>query len=126
MHYLNVVYYNYFLFYKKVIKDPEPHFATVLSLGFNEAVFINGLIDILVIKWFCFQIPVWIQFGLSLIIIYFNYSKYHRSRLDREIVRTKPTIGKSRSFTTILFFVITISWLFWGPIYEKYLLSLCK
>jgi hypothetical protein len=64
MHILKVFYYNYYCFYKKIIKDPNPHLATVLSLSASEGLLINGTIDIFAIKWYCYQIPVWIQFSV--------------------------------------------------------------
>lgn len=129
MYLIDVVYYHYFLFYKKVIKDPEPHFATVLALSCSEGLLINGTVDIIALKWFCYQISVWVQFGLVLLIIYCNYLIYHRTGKAQEIIKQKPNIRNNRGLSiaiTLLFFLVTVSWLFWGPIYGKYLLSQCR
>ncbi len=128
-HFFSVLYYYYFLFYKTVIKDPEPHFATVLALSFSEGLFINGIADIIALKWFCYEIKVWVQFTTLLLIIVYNYLVYHRTGLAKEIIKEKPTIINSKELSISiawLFFLITASWLFWGPIYGKYVFSLCK
>lgn len=129
MHLLNVFYYNYFLFYKKVIKDTEPHFATVLGLSFNLGLLVNGTIDILSRKLFCYRFDVWVQVAIVVLIICSNYQVYHHKGRAQEITTQKPIIANNRGLSiavTWLFFLITSSWLFWGSIYGKYLLSQCR
>ncbi len=129
MNFIYVLYYNYFLFYRKIINDPEPHFATVLALSFSQSLLLNGMSDIVALKWFCYEIAVWIQFFILLLFILLNYFIFHRSGKAQEIIKAKPEIGESRNlskYVSLLFFLITTSWLFWGPIYGKYLLGLCK
>jgi len=129
MNLIDVFYYRYFLFYNKLLKDPDPYFTTLLSLSFSESLLINGLLDIVALKYFCYQIAVWIQFGLLLVIIYCNYLSFYRAGKLRKIIKSKPSIGKSNALSTIvtlLFFLITVSWLFWGPVYGKHLLQKCK
>jgi hypothetical protein len=125
---LNVIYYQYFLFYKKVIKDPEPHLATVLALSFSQSLLVNAIMYIIALKWFCYEIKVWVQFTLVLLLIFFNYLIYHRTGIAKEIIKQKPFIvNKGLSIAiTWLFFFITVSWLFWGSIYGRHLLSQCR
>ena len=127
MQLLNVLYYHYYLFYVKF--DPNPHFTTVLSLSFSQALVINGAMDIIALKFFCYQIPVWIQFTIVLLFIFLNYLIFHRTNKAKQIIKSKPNILNSKVLSiiiTILFFLITVSWLFWGPIYGKHLLDQCK
>lgn len=129
MNIFDVFYCRYFLFYKSTIKDPEPHFATVLGLSFNESLLLNGSMSIIALKWFCFRVEVWFQVLLTALIILFNYLIYHKYGRARIVIEQKPLIGNSKKLSVIvtwLFFVITSSWLFWGPIYGKYLLGLCR
>ena len=129
MKFMNLLYYNYFLFYKKTIKDPEPHFATIIALSFSEGLLINGMADIIALKWFCYEIKVWMQFTVILLIIFCNFLLYHISGRAKEIIKEHPTIFNNKAisiFITWLFFLITVSWLFWGPIYGKYIFSQCK
>lgn len=129
MYLLDVIYYHYFLFYTKLKIDPEPHFATVLSIGFSQSLLINGVMDIIALKWFCYQIPVWIQFSLHVLVVYLNYLAYQRGNKGSRIVNEKPVICGNKSLSIIvalLFFLSTMSWLFWGPIYGKDLWNQCK
>lgn len=129
MHLLKVLYYNFYLFYTKVIPDPEPHFATVLSIGFSQSLVISAIIDIIALKFYCYQIQVWIQFLVAVFIISLNYLIFHRTDRAKQVIKSNPNILNSKPLSiviTILFFLITVSWLFWGPIYGKYLLQLCR
>ncbi len=129
MHFFDVLYFYYYSFYKKIIKDPEPFFATILALGFSQSLLINAIIDIVALKWFCYEIKVGIQFAILLLIIYYNYLFYHRTGRSKHILKEEPLLGGSKSLSiviTSLFFLVTVSWLFWGPVYGKYLLSKCK
>jgi hypothetical protein len=129
MYLFDVIYYHFFLFYSKVLKDPEPHFATILAFSFCQSLFVNGLIDLITLKWFCYQIPVWPQFMIVLAMIYFNYLGFIRNGNAKKITVTQPTLMKNRGISIIvslLFFFISISYLFWGPIYGRHLLSQCK
>lgn len=127
MHLLNVLYYHFYLFYLKF--DPEPHLTTVLSLSFSQSLVINGTIDIIALKLYCYQIEVWIQFMITVIFIFLNYLIFHRTNRAKQIIKSKPKILNSKALSiiiTISFFLITASWLFWGPIYGKHLLDQCK
>jgi hypothetical protein len=129
MKVLDIFYYYYLSFYKKIINDPEPHFATVLALSFSQSLLINGIMDIVALKFFCYEIKVVVQFLILLLIIFLNYFLYHRKGRAYDIIKESPIIGNSKTLSiliTILFFLVTTSWLFWGPIYGKHLLSQCK
>src|SRR3712207_2074700 len=102
MHLIDVFYYRYFLFYKKLLKDPDPYFAALLSLGFSESLLVNGFLDIMALKYFCYQIDVRIKFGLSLVIIYCNYLYFYRANKLKDIQKSKPTIGNSHTLSTIV------------------------
>lgn len=128
MYILDVFYYNYYNIYKKVINDPDPHIATLLSLSACEGLLINAPIHIIALKRYCYQIPVWIEFSLVLLVVYCNYLVLLKSGKAKKIIRAKPILKNQflSELLTCLFFLISISWLFWGPIYGKYLLENCR
>lgn len=129
MFFFDVIYFHYYLFYKKVLKDPEPFFATILALGFSQSLLINAAIDAISLKWFCHEIHVGIQFAILILVVYVNYLFYQKTGRVKEIISKKPLIGGSKRASvviTVLFFLITVSWLFWGPLYGKVLLSRCQ
>lgn len=129
MKLLDTFYYYYFRVYKKVIKDPEPHFSTVLSLAFSCGLLVNGVIDFVALKYYCYQVEVWLQFSIVLLIIVILYFIYHKTEKAKEVVKTGQFIFNSSivsAITTLLFFLLTLSWLFWGPIYGKTILESCR
>jgi len=129
MHLLDVLYYYYFLFYKKVISDPEPHFATVVGLTFSIGLLVNGSLHLLFLILFCFQITAWIHIVIAILIFYFLFIDYYQNGRAKHVLKKKPTIAKSHSTSiiiTLLFVIITSSYLFWGSIYGRNLLDGCK
>ena len=128
MHLLNVLYYYYYLFYSKIIRDPEPKVATLLALSFSLSLLINSVIDIIALKLYCYEIKVWFQFTVLVVIVLVNYFVFLRTGKSREIIKAQPTVANKRLsiLITLFFFLATTSWLFWGPIYGKHLLEICK
>jgi|SRR5690554_696155 len=125
---LKVFYYYYYLFYKRVLKEEQPHFNTYFSLSASIGFLVNGVIDFLVIKYFCVNIDKWYPIGVFCVILSFNYWIFDYRGLGKKIVDRQPTLFNSKRISivlTIVFFVITVSWLFWGPFYSRYLLENC-
>ena len=128
MRLLKSIYYQYFLFYRRIFKDPDPHFATIAVLTLNEALFVNAILNFVALGKFCYQIPVLPQFTLSLIIFALNYLYFLNSGRGKAITREKPKLFNSYFISgsiTLLLFLITTSWLFWWPIYGKEILDTC-
>lgn len=127
---MNVIYYYYFLFYSKVFKEDEPHLTARLVLSFCQSLFINGLIaDTIALHFFCYEISKWIMISVLACILLFNYFYYSKSGRDKIIVKEKPVFFGSQRVSiliSIIFFVVTISWMFWGPFYGKYVLDNCN
>lgn len=129
MNLLDVFYYCYFLYYKKLLRDPDPHFFTLASLSFSESLIFVGIMNFIAVKFYCYILQTWIQFSVYLLILFLNYRFYWKNDRNEQIIEDKPSIGNSPALSkliTFLFTLITISWLFWGPILGKHLLSLCR
>lgn len=127
---MDVIYYYCYLFYKKVLKENEPHALTVWALGIGEGFFISIIIDILLIRFFCIKMDKWLMIGIGLTFLLFNYFYFFKSGRGQRIVVSKPTFFGNKKISvmlTILFFVALISSMFWGAICSKYLLqTYCK
>ena len=129
MKLLDTFYYYYFGVYKRILKDPEPHFSTVLGLAFSCALLVNGVIDLVALKYYCYQVEVWVQFSIVLLIIGILYLIYHKTGKAKKVVANRQFIFNSSvvsAIATLLFFLLTLSWLFWGPIYGRSILESCK
>lgn len=126
---LNVFYYYSYLFYKRVLKEEQPHFNTCFAISASEGFLINGVIKFLFIKFYCINVDKWYSIGVFCVILVLNYWNYIHKGIGRKIVKEQPrlfnNIRISKVFT-IVFFVISVSWLFWGPIYHKHLLENCR
>ena len=123
---MKVLYYYYFLFYSKVLKDNEPHLLTTLALSASEGFLINGILQIALARFFCMSIDKWPMIGVLVLLIGVNYFYYHVRENAKKIVKTKPMYYSSQKLSivlTFLFFIITLSFLFWEPIYVKQLLQ---
>lgn len=126
---MNVFYYYYYQFYLKILKDNEPHMLTTLALSASEAFLINGIIDFIALKFFCFEISKWLMISIVILLLGVNYGIYHKTGLAQRILKEKPQFLNNKNLSivlTLLFFLATLSWLFLAPIYGKHLLSQCN
>lgn len=126
---MNVLYYYYFLFYTKILPDDEPHATTIFTLSLSESFLINVIIDILISYFYCTFISKWTMIVITLFIMVINYFLFYRTGKAKNIIKLKPKIFNSNSLSivfVILFFIITSSFLFWGPILVKQILANCK
>ena len=122
---MDVIYYYCFLFYKKILKEDEPHATTIWALGFVEGYFLKIISDIVIIRFFCSNIIKYTFFPIIGITLLLNYVYFGKSKRSR-IVREKPIFFDSNKMSiilTIIFLTILISSMFWGGFYTKYLLE---
>lgn len=123
---MDVIYYYCYLFYKKILKEDEPHATTVWAFGFGEGYFISIIFDMVVTKYFCYDIIEYCMFPIIGLSLLFNYLYFSRSKRSQKIVKEKPTFFGSHKASIILtsiFFFILISSMFWGPFCSKYMLD---
>lgn len=126
---MKVLYYYYYLFYTKILPDDEPHATTVFTLSVSEGFVMNGILQISLARFFCMSIDKWLMIGILVLLIGINYFYFHRAGKAKEIVKLKPKVLNSNKLSilfTILFFIITLSFLFWEPIYVKQVLEHCR
>ena len=116
---MDVFYYYIYLFYVKVISDNQPHSRTIWALGVTSAFIINGLIDIPLTYFFNCYLSTIQKVIILVILLLFFYLKYYRSGKGIRIVeKEKPKFFGSKTASiilTILFFLISMSFLFLGP-----------
>jgi len=105
---MKALYYNYYLFYKKIWKDNDASFTTRLSLSFLESLFINGVFQILLAYFFCKKLPLSIKLGIALALLLINTYIIFTSRNEKKIINSNPEILNSSFFSrvfAILFFL---------------------
>jgi hypothetical protein len=126
---MNVLYYYYYLFYTRVLPDNEPHATVIFTLSFSESLLVNGILDISSAHFFCKKMEMWLMIGIFLMLIAANYLIYSRKKKSRIIVEQRPAFFSSHNVSiiiTLLWFIITTSFLFWKPIYVKDILDQCR
>lgn len=117
---IKVLYYHYYLFYKKILKDNEPHMLATLVLAFSLSLFLIAIIEVILANLFKLTLGRYEMLGINLLLIGVLYLTLHRTGKAKEIVNEKPMLFKSpllSKLITFLFFALTSSYLFWGSIY---------
>ncbi len=120
---IKILYYHYYLFYRYILKDTEPHLLATLALAFSLSLPINLAIDIIITLYANHGVSHWAMISVVIAIIGFLYNGLHLTGKAKEIVKEKPYVY-NRKITIILvtlFFVSTLSILFWGPSLRIYL-----
>ncbi|MCX2576353.1 hypothetical protein [Pedobacter sandarakinus] len=105
-----------------MLKDNEPNMLTIMALSASCSFPVGMILQIILIKKYCNIIDAWQLFLLIPFFILINYFYFFRSGRFKIILEKKPKILNSNLlsiFCVILFFLITISFMFLGPIYAK-------
>lgn len=124
---LKVFYYYYYLFYSRVLVQPDPHFVTTLAISASEGFLFNAAVDYLIIKFYCVSIGKWPMLAIMMAFLIFNFILYGKGKGEK-IIKMKPLLWGSQHFSfavTLIFFVISLSWLFWGAVLGRRLLEQC-
>ncbi len=117
---IKVFYYYYYLFYKKILKDNEPHLLATLVLNFSMSLLVNGLLDITLAHTIKYALGKWEMISVLVLLLAFFYFSYHRTGKAEKIIKEKPMFFNSNKLSiilTIVFFIVTTSFLFWGSGY---------
>ncbi len=126
----DVIYYNYYLFYKRFKVETQPELTATFILSISQAFFLNGLLAIIFSYLYCRQLEMWIRIGLIGLIFLINYLIYHKNSRAKLVIDTKPTFLKNKNLSKVLslmFFIITFSTIFWSPeVIKNILENHCK
>jgi hypothetical protein len=121
---IKTLYYYYYLFYKKMLKDTEPHMLATLVLAFSFSLFLIGIINVTMAYFIKTTLDHFVMIGINLLMILILYLTLHKT--EKAIVKEKPMFFNSHMLSiliTFLFFLTTSSYLFWGSIYVKNILG---
>lgn len=116
---IETLYYYYYLFYRKILRDNEPHLLATLVLAFSFSLLLIMIINISMAFLFAKALSHYEMIGINVLMIFILYLTLHRTGKAKEIVKKKPMFFKNHLLSiliTFLFFAITSSYLFWGSI----------
>ncbi len=86
---MDKIYYYYYHFYTKVIKDNQPHSTVVFVFGFLLSVILIDILNIFLTVFFKHAIALWMMLSFGFIFIFMIYLKYYRSWRGKRLVKTK-------------------------------------
>jgi hypothetical protein len=124
---VKTIYYYYYLFYKNILKDNEPHMLATLAFSFSFSLLIIMIIDISMAYLFSLTLGKYEMIGINILVILVMYFKLHRNSKAIEIVNDKPMFFNSQPLSiliTIFFFASTSSFLFWGSTFVEKILGI--
>jgi hypothetical protein len=128
---MNVLYYYYFLFYTKVVKEDDPHLTVIFTLSVSESFFVIYAIDTLNVYLFCeafFLSSRFYMVVLALLLMVLNYLFLYRTGKGKIIVQQQPKYfgnNKISIFLVSLFFITTSSSILWLTYILKDVLDNC-
>ena len=123
---MKVFYYYYYLFYTRVIPDSQPHSTVIFTLSFSLSILVNGILSIIAAYVANYNMSNFIMIGIFVVIMVINYLMFYRSGKGKRLVKEKPKFNGSHKLSVLLtfvFFLITTSYLFFGPILIKSILA---
>jgi hypothetical protein len=129
MNFIHTIYYYYFLFYKKILKDNEPHLLTTLALSASFGFVLDFIARVILANTLCISLNTWLSMVLLGLVVLIVYYIFHKSGIAKEVVKQKPMFFNNHIFSiiiSILFFIMTVSFMFWGPTYTKEILDNCR
>ena len=113
---IRVFYYYYYLFYTKVLPDEQPHATVIFTLSFSMALLINGLLNIILAHAINYALDKYGMFGIFALTVGVNYLLFYWKGKAKGIVKEQPKFFNNHKLSiilTILFFLVTASFLFW-------------
>jgi hypothetical protein len=122
---IKVLYYYYYLFYKIVWKDKDPHIATILSLSFIISLIVNGIIDIMLTSIFSLYLNKFIRLGILFVIIILMQSFFKKEK-RKKILIDKPMIysHKVSKIVSVTFLLIGLFFHFFSADIIRYILNI--
>ena len=125
---MDILYYHYFLFYQKVLKEDDPHMEARFTLAASWGLLISPLTDLFCVRFFCYHLSKWQFLLICSTFLLYNYFVYNKNGRSIKVEKEKPMAFNSRKLSiviTILFFVTSCSSLLFGAMIVKKLLENC-
>lgn len=92
MKILNVLYFYYYLFYKKILKDEQPIFTTTFTFSFSISLLVNGIVNIVLAHTLGEYLHKWGMISIFLGFLALSYYYYYRKDKATEVIKNKPWI----------------------------------
>lgn len=129
MKFFDLIYLNYYKFYKFILNESAPHRWAVSALSVSQTLILVFAIDLISVTQYCkfFSENVIAPLFIFILMVSFNHRFLYRSeRAKRIVVVDRQFVNKKISIAVALvFFISTASLLFWGSSALQILKSRC-
>jgi hypothetical protein len=108
-HLFDIIYYQTYLFYKSVLKEDDPHFATALGLGAATAFLIIFPFRVIKDIYTCYDFSTMTYFIFTMCIVGTISLYFSKNNRNINIVKVKPLFNNSVKYSkwiTILYFLL--------------------
>jgi uncharacterized membrane protein len=108
------------------LPDNQPHSTVIFTLSFSLSLLVNGLLSLVAAYAADYNMSNYVMVGVFVIIMIVNYLAFYRTGKGKQLVKEKPKFFNNHKLSilfTLIFFLITTSSLFWGPILIKNILA---
>jgi hypothetical protein len=122
-----MIYYGYYLFYQKILKDNEPHLLATMAMGSSISFPMVTLVNYFSLLNNCEYLGKLQMFSIAIIILALVSLYFHGTGRAIRIVDKWKVYTVARAKLNIVswsFFLFTASFLFWGPVILKKISSL--
>lgn len=116
MHFFDVMFYYYYIFYSAIYKESDPGFTAKLSISASESFLVVAVASIISAYFFGHKFGRAEFIVIALLILAFNFTVILSPKREETILKAEPKLFKSNSITVIIawiFFLSTCSILFW-------------
>lgn len=122
MKVLDVIFYQFYLFYKNRLKQESPEFTATLAISAIIFFVLMGVVVVVSALLFD-KIIKWVLYALVITIVFLFYKYFVKSGRWKIIVEGKPLIKNVRfsKFIAILFFGVGLLFLFGAPLVGRYI-----
>ena len=117
---LDVLYYHYYQFYKRIIDISQPNLEAILALGLSCSFPLIFILQFVYVLINCELPNIWVCFIIAPIIALIIYKRYYETERYYNILQAKPLFFNNSIISkliTIFFFLASAGIFIFGMIY---------
>ncbi len=124
---MDYLYYRFYLFYKNIFKESDPHITAVVVFSACQFLLLDMIISSIYIFLRCESQSGWVYASVAILILISNFVYFLGEHRYKKIIAEKKEI-KNKFYLVgfVLFFVVSFSMFFLTGIVGKILLDNCN
>jgi hypothetical protein len=116
MHFFDVMYYYYYVFYRFIYREPDPEITAKLSLSASESFLVNAVTSIPSAYFLGYKFGRVEFISITALILVLNFTIFLKPKREKKILQNEPKLFGSNNVSVVIawfFFLSTCSILFW-------------